>query len=64
MISLEEHSKRRFSFNDLSKPRLNGIACPLCGHELMDSTPEMILTSHPPQYNIHCPSCSYHGYRY
>jgi len=45
-------------------PAPNGIACPLCGNELWDSSPSIMLTSYPPQYNVHCPSCNYHGYRY
>jgi len=48
--------------NMLKYPRPNGIACPECGKELMDSD-TMILTSNPPRRNVHCPSCGYIGYR-
>ena len=42
-------------------PMHNGISCPECGKELYD-TDSMILTSCPPQRNIHC-DCGYKGYR-
>lgn len=44
-------------------PRPNGIACPKCGGELLDSSPMITLTSYPPQKNVHCPACDYTGYR-
>jgi hypothetical protein len=45
------------------RPLLNGIACPKCGHELLDSNPGVLLLSKPPQLNIHCSSCPYKGTR-
>jgi hypothetical protein len=42
-------------------PRLNGLSCPNCSKELYDSD-SSILTSYPPQKNIHC-DCGYKGYR-
>ena len=44
---------------------LNGIACPRCGAELLDSDPRYVLASYPPQLNIHCTAegCGYRGYR-
>lgn len=64
--SLDEHNSIAWSnqdsmFDDSPKP--NGIACPNCGEELMDSNPMMTLTSHPAQKNTHCSSCDYRGYR-
>ncbi len=44
-------------------PHPNGIACPECGKELWDTSPDLTLTSHPPQKNVHCPECRYAGYR-
>ena len=44
-------------------PRPNGIACPTCCNELLDSEPTMTLASNPPQKSIHCPSCGYRGHR-
>jgi DNA-directed RNA polymerase subunit RPC12/RpoP len=46
-----------------NEPKSNGIACPKCGNELMDTNPMMTLTSHPAQKNVHCPKCEYTGYR-
>ena len=43
-------------------PQPNGIACPKCGAELMD-TDGMILTSYPAQRNVKCSKCEYVGYR-
>jgi len=47
-------------------PILNGIECPTCGSELMDSTPLHVLACIPPKLNVHCSSekCDYIGYRY
>ena len=44
-------------------PVLNGIACPECGEELLDSNPMVTLTSMPAQKNVHCSKCDYVGYR-
>lgn len=41
----------------------NGIACPNCGEEMVDSNPMITLTSYPAQKDVHCPSCKYSGYR-
>jgi C4-type Zn-finger protein len=46
-----------------NEPRPNGIACPKCGNELMDTNPMMTLTSYPAQKNVHCSKCEYKGYR-
>jgi len=59
--TLEKHNWRATTF--FSGPVRNGIACPDCGSELMDSNPSMCLTSHPPQWAIHCPGCGYAGTR-
>ena len=47
-----------------SNPQPNGVKCPKCGEELMDTYPNMILTSDPPQKNVHCPKCDHKGYRF
>jgi DNA-directed RNA polymerase subunit RPC12/RpoP len=64
--SLDEHNSNAWStqvnmYSD--DPRRNGIACPECGNELMDTNPMMTLTSHPAKKNVHCPKCEYKGYR-
>ena len=64
--SLDEHNSTAHNWHmtDWSKPQPNGIACPECGEELMDTNPMITLTSMPPKKNIHCPECKYVGYRY
>lgn len=66
--TLEMHNaittNKYFNFNNLNqRPLKNGIACPKCGEELLDSNPNMTLTSYPPKKNIHCEKCDYRGYR-
>jgi hypothetical protein len=65
---LNEHNMAASSFyNDFysNSPRPNGIACPKCGAELLDSNPNVMLTSMPPKMNTHCAKegCGYSGYR-
>ena len=61
MKTLEQHNAERRK--DINRPHPNGIACPQCGKELWDTHPMCILTSNPPQKNVHCPACQYRGYR-
>jgi len=64
--SLEEHKTQTATSHwDLmsNKPRPNGIACPNCGDELLDSNPMMTLTSMPPKKSVNCINCDYVGYR-
>ena len=66
--TLEENNAFAFSVSNVNfiKPILNGIACPKCGSELLDSYPNTILTSNPAQKHTKCSSekCNYIGYRY
>ena len=41
----------------------NGIACPECVLELIDSDPKIELTSYPPQKQVECVECGYYGTR-
>jgi DNA-directed RNA polymerase subunit RPC12/RpoP len=61
LTSLEDHNRQAWTFT--TGPVKNGIACPSCGSELMDSNPSICLTSYPPQWSIHCPKCGYTGTR-
>ena len=65
--TLEEHNALAFSGTriDFNEPRLNGIACPNCGEELLDTKPHETLASFPPKKSISCSSkkCDYTGYR-
>jgi hypothetical protein len=63
--TLDEHNVLALkSYGDwnMSKPQRNGIGCPKCGEELLDSNPMLTLTSNPPQKKVHC-DCGYSGYR-
>lgn len=64
--NLEEHNKQRREKHTWldGKPQHNGIACPKCGAELVDSRPGVVLTTYPCKVNIACPTCGYQGYRY
>lgn len=67
MKTLDEFNKSARKAHELvdklNQPHPNGIGCPSCGTELWDSNPMLMLTSNPPQKNIHCPACGYRGYR-
>ena len=66
LTTLEGHNAVAWSTHNYlysGEPRPNGIACPKCGEEMMDSNPMITLTSHPAQKNVHCPKCEYKGYR-
>lgn len=64
LIGLNEFNQRVLRENSYSnEPKPNGIACPKCGEELMDSSPMTTLTSYPAQKYIHCPKCDYVGFR-
>ncbi|HEC72077.1 MAG: hypothetical protein ACTSW7_00850 [Candidatus Thorarchaeota archaeon] len=57
------HRRQMYQRRISNKPVLNGIACPKCGKEMMDSNPSISLSSNPPQKNIHCPKCNYKDFR-
>lgn len=64
MHTLDEFNKGRADlYEHLDKSKLNGIACPKCGKELVDSCPSITLTSNPPKKHVRCPECKYNGYR-
>jgi hypothetical protein len=65
--SLEEHDAEAMAIADsMNNPQLNGIACPKCGSELLDTAPHFMLLSNPPQYYIACSNteCDYTGTRF
>lgn len=66
MKSLEEHNSEREQIHrmlNIHAPVKNGIACPDCGNELVDSNPSAVLCSYPPQKDVKCDKCGYIGYR-
>ena len=63
--TLAASNSEAYSFNTImndNSPKHNGIACPKCGNELFDSSPNTFYTSSPAQKAIHC-SCGYVGYK-
>ena len=65
MKTLDEFNaeRRKEYYENVELLNKNGIACPKCWKELLDGSPAVILTSHPPQKNIHCNACGYKGFR-
>ena len=65
--SLEEHDAeaRARQALDTAFPKYNGISCPTCGSELVDSHPMETLTTDPPMKAISCPMglCGFRGTR-
>ena len=66
--SLVEHNNISSTFHWgllQQSPAPNGIACPKCGAELLDTKPNETLTSIPPKKNVGCSrdTCDYTGYR-
>lgn len=66
LIPLDEFNATiRRSFHDWTAnlPQENGIACPKCSAELLDTTPNQMLASLPPQKAVHCRKCGWRGHR-
>ena len=62
LISLGEHDRRRREAYEVAKSHRNGIACPECGKEMIDTDPYIVLPTDPPQKRIGC-ECGFSGYR-
>jgi hypothetical protein len=63
--SLEEHNAERRYWHGAphqKEPMANGIACPECGAEMVDTAPGVSLTTDPPQKHVGCNGCGYRGY--
>lgn len=64
LVSLEEANKRRLALIEWAqRPKPNGIRCPACGCELLDTNPSVVYTSNPPLKDVACCSCDYKGQR-
>jgi uncharacterized protein with PIN domain len=66
MKTLDEHNKERQKYrvlDCLSEPHPSGIACPKCKAELWDSDQSRVVANMPPETEVYCPECGYHGYR-
>lgn len=65
LTPLSEHQSARLRHHAAQEgSRPNGIACPRCANELLDSNSSVILTTNPPQKSIHCASCGWTGFRF
>lgn len=63
-MKLDEFNKSRminYEFDDSPIP--NNIECPECGAELVDSCPNTLLLSYPPQKRVYCEKCGFRGNR-
>ncbi len=58
----DKEARKRYTLS-WGKPWPNGIACPECGAELMDTSPGEVMTSLPPCTVTYCPECKYVGSR-
>lgn len=64
--TLKEHDDAilsKSSVGSVEGSRPNGIACPECGKELVDTNPSVTLTSNPPQKRVGCRRCRWIGTR-
>jgi len=60
--SFKEHEKEMADayYKATHGPWPTGVQCPACDGELFYSD-QMVLMSFPPQRNVHCDKCDYHG---
>jgi len=66
MKTLEDFNKERMCAHTTTwtnEPVKNGIACPECNSELMDSDPCVTLCSNPPKKRVKCSECDFVGFR-
>ena len=66
MKTLDENNQEAFlrAYPGAADPVPNGIACPCCSEELMDTSADMNYLTVPPQKAIGCPKCGYAGFRF
>lgn len=66
LVTLEEfNSEQATKYSGEINLAPNGISCPQCPTtvELVDSNPNVTLTTNPPRKHIHCPQCGWRGMR-
>ena len=66
LITLEEHNLSIIGRIKKEEPIVegNGLACPNCRQELIDSKEPVIMTTIPAKKAVFCRNCSYKGYKY
>ncbi len=65
LVSLEDHNTKQrdlYARHARRHAKPNGIACPDCGRELVDTSPNFTLLSVPPKKHVGCNRCGYRGY--
>ena len=64
LISLADFNETILRRNrECPKRPVNGIACPQCGKELVDTQPTNVRLSTPMQKTVACDSCGFTGNR-
>jgi len=63
LIELDEYNKIASDHYGRYAPKYNGIKCPKCGDELIDSEPNMMLMSYPPRTRVECLGCKFKSTR-
>lgn len=66
LIPLARHNELRAAqYAKGLEPQPNGIACPECGAELLDTDPSSTILTHilPPRKAVHCSKCAFAGDR-
>lgn len=59
MKTVEEHNNERYRFYYEKKNEKvrAGVACNVCGDEMILPEPDVTYTSNPPQKKVFCPKC-------
>jgi RNase P subunit RPR2 len=60
--TLEQHN-RQYEIGATKITPSNGIACPKCDKELVDTNPNEVLLSYPAQMRVACLACGWTGTR-
>lgn len=63
METLDEYNeRRRRELQEIAqRQHLAGVSCDRCGSEMHVTNPGVLLMSHPPQRQVHCPRCKQTG---
>ena len=64
MITLNKwNDKQSKKYEDDLHIGLNGIKCPMCGEEMYDGDPRMLVATYPPKRKISCKKCGHIDYK-
>lgn len=61
--TMDEHNKATIKTAGIAAPIKNGIACPECGNELTDTSPNKTWLKETPKKGVVCDKCGYSGFR-